>query len=101
MTPENVEQQTQADDPEELRREIEQTREELGDTVEALSDKADVKGQIKEKIAGARERATDATPDDAKEAALLVKGQAEERPLPAIAAALLVGALLGWLIGRR
>jgi ElaB/YqjD/DUF883 family membrane-anchored ribosome-binding protein len=89
------------EDPAQLREEIEQTREELGDTVEALSDKADVKGQVKEKVAGARERVSDATPDDAKQAALHIKGQAEERPVPAIAAALVVGALLGWLIGRR
>ena len=35
--------------PEELRREIEQTRRELGDTVEALSHKADVKEQARQK----------------------------------------------------
>ena len=38
------------DHPEALREQIEQTREELGDTVEALSAKADVKGQVKEKV---------------------------------------------------
>ncbi|HEY7454104.1 MAG TPA: DUF3618 domain-containing protein [Thermoleophilaceae bacterium] len=32
--------------PEELRREIERTRRELGDTVDALSQKADVKRQV-------------------------------------------------------
>jgi hypothetical protein len=32
--------------PEELRREIERTRRELGDTVDALSQKADVKQQV-------------------------------------------------------
>ena len=35
--------------PEELRSEIEQTRRELGDTVEALSHKADVKAQARRK----------------------------------------------------
>jgi hypothetical protein len=35
--------------PEELRREIEQTRQELGDTVDALSHKADVKEQARQK----------------------------------------------------
>ena len=34
--------------PEELRREIERTRRELGDTVDALSHKADVKEQVRE-----------------------------------------------------
>jgi Protein of unknown function (DUF3618) len=33
--------------PEELRREIEQTRRELGDTVDALSHKMDVKERVK------------------------------------------------------
>jgi hypothetical protein len=35
--------------PEELRREIERTRRELGDTVEALSHKVDVKAQARQK----------------------------------------------------
>jgi Protein of unknown function (DUF3618) len=35
--------------PEELRREIEQTRRELGETVDALSHKTDVKGQARQK----------------------------------------------------
>ena len=35
---------------EELRREIERTRSELGETVEALSHKADVKTQAREKV---------------------------------------------------
>jgi hypothetical protein len=35
--------------PEELRREIEQTRRELGETVDALSHKADVKAQARQK----------------------------------------------------
>ena len=100
------------DDPEQLREEIGQTREELGDTVEALSDKADVKGQIsrkvderkaavRDKLAGARERASAATPDDAKRAAGEVAHRAEERPLPAIAVALGAGLLIGWMFGRR
>ena len=37
-------------DPEEIRREIEATREELGDTVAALAAKADVKSQARQKI---------------------------------------------------
>ena len=38
------------DDKEALRAEIEQTRAELGETVEALSAKADVKAQVKDKV---------------------------------------------------
>ena len=42
--------------PEEIRREIEQTRRELGDTVDALSQKADVKEQARIKKAEVEER---------------------------------------------
>lgn len=38
-------------DPEELREQIEHTRQELGETVEALVAKVDVKAQAKEKLA--------------------------------------------------
>ena len=36
--------------PEEIRSDIEETREQLGETVEALAAKADVKGQAKAKV---------------------------------------------------
>lgn len=36
--------------PEEIRRDIEETREDLGDTVDALSAKTDVKARAKEKV---------------------------------------------------
>jgi ElaB/YqjD/DUF883 family membrane-anchored ribosome-binding protein len=105
--------------PEELRGDIEQTSTELGDTVDALSEKADVKGQLAEKVAArkealrgrqeelkakagdVRQRVSGATPEDAKRAASQVAHTAEERPLPAVGIALGVGLLLGWLIGRR
>ena len=40
---------TEQQTPEEIRRDIERTRRELGDTVEALSQKADVKAQARQK----------------------------------------------------
>jgi Tfp pilus assembly protein FimV len=52
VTQEQAQQQT----PEEIRREIERTRRELGDTVEALSQKADVKEQARQKKAEVQER---------------------------------------------
>jgi Tfp pilus assembly protein FimV len=52
VTQEQAQQQT----PEEIRREIERTRSELGDTVEALSQKADVKQQARQKKAEVQER---------------------------------------------
>jgi ElaB/YqjD/DUF883 family membrane-anchored ribosome-binding protein len=100
------------DDPEALRREIEETREELGDTVEALSQKADVKAQVsakvderkaalKKKVTDARERASVATPDDAKRAAAQIARTTEERPFPAVGVALALGLFLGWVLRRR
>jgi ElaB/YqjD/DUF883 family membrane-anchored ribosome-binding protein len=100
-------------EPDELRREIEETRAELGDTVEALSHKADVKARAREKAEERKQVATakaeelkqkvsQATPDEVKSAASGAATTARDRPeVPAIAAALLFGLLLGWLFGRR
>lgn len=46
--------------PDEIRDEIEQTRAELGDTVDALTAKLDVKAQVKDRVAGAKTSVTDA-----------------------------------------
>ncbi|MCG8971022.1 DUF3618 domain-containing protein [Streptomyces sp. CL12-4] len=43
--------------PDELRRQIEQTRSQLGDTVEELAGKADVKGRAKARAADLRDKA--------------------------------------------
>jgi ElaB/YqjD/DUF883 family membrane-anchored ribosome-binding protein len=95
-------------DPEQLEREIKQTREQLGDTVEALADKADVKKQAKRKLdetkANVAEKADDllgkakeATPDDASTAAAAATEKARENPIPVAA----VGAFAaGFLVGR-
>jgi Protein of unknown function (DUF3618) len=48
---------TEQQTPEEIRREIERTRRELGETVEALSHKADVKEQARLKKEVVQERA--------------------------------------------
>jgi ElaB/YqjD/DUF883 family membrane-anchored ribosome-binding protein len=105
-------------DVEQARREVEQTRAEMGDTVEALSQKADIKAQyrqrleerkavlrgrqdeLKAKATQARERMAGATPDDAKRTASRVAHTAEERPFPAIGVAFGAGLLVGWLIAR-
>jgi Tfp pilus assembly protein FimV len=69
-------------DTEQLRREIERTRTELGQTVEALSHKADVK-------AHARARAE------------LVKTQAKEKPAVPLAVGIGVALVGLWLVRRR
>src|SRR5256885_13891352 len=69
-------------DPDAIRAEIEETRAQMGDTVDALSYKADVKGRAKDKVSETKDRITgaagrvtgrvsDATPDSGE-----VKGQA-------------------------
>jgi ElaB/YqjD/DUF883 family membrane-anchored ribosome-binding protein len=106
--------------PERLREEIEHTRAELGDTVAALAEKTDVKGQaqhaagaaresvagtfseIKQKLTGAKgdlvSAAQEATPESAGNAGQCAKAFARENPLPLVA----VGAFaLGWLTGSR
>ena len=73
-------------EPEEIRRDIESTRVEMGDTVEALAEKADVKTQaqrkaadVQEKVAGARQSAVQ---------------KARENPIPVAVAGALVAALI-------
>jgi len=98
--------------PEELRQDIEQTREELGDTVEALAHKTDVKAQARERIDTIKEtaqqkreefvsKARSATPDSASSGAAQVKSRAQSNPLPfAIGGALLAGFLIGRITSR-
>lgn len=47
---------TPPSDPDELRREIAETREQLGDTVQALAAKVDVKAQAKRKVDDSKEQ---------------------------------------------
>jgi hypothetical protein len=45
---------TEIREPEQIRRDIEATRHELGETVEALAEKTDVKAHAKQKVSAAR-----------------------------------------------
>jgi alkylation response protein AidB-like acyl-CoA dehydrogenase len=89
-------------DPDQVREEIAETRAELGDTVEALADKADVKAQAKQKIEQRKEQLRE-TQEQAKEKLGEVSQQAQERPAPvaAIAGGAFVLLLLLWLKRRR
>jgi hypothetical protein len=79
-----------SDDPEVIREQIEATRAELGETVEALAAKADVKAQVKEKVAVGKE--------EARAVVTSLPARVKQRPLPVIA---LAGVLVGWLIWKR
>lgn len=93
--------------PEQLQEEIAETREQLGDTVEALAGKADVKGQAQQKITDFKGTADQkrqeftaklksATPDGAASGAQQVATRAKQDPLPfAVGGAFLVGFVLG------
>jgi Protein of unknown function (DUF3618) len=78
---------------EQLRREIERTRAELGATVEALSHKADVKAQARAKAEQAKVQA--------REKAELARSQAQQKPAVPLAAGIGVAIVALWLIRRR
>jgi DNA-binding XRE family transcriptional regulator len=80
-------------DTEQLRREIERTRAELGATVEALSHKADVKAQARAKAEQAKVQA--------REKAELARSQAQQKPAVPLAAGIGVAIVVLWLIRRR
>lgn len=119
---------TKEKSPEQIEAEIEATREELGDTVAELADKADVKKQAKKKVAETKAKATakkdelkekataqkdaaaakvtEASPDAAREGAQQAAAQASqlarENPIPTAAISAFVGGLvIGWILGRR
>jgi ElaB/YqjD/DUF883 family membrane-anchored ribosome-binding protein len=88
--------------PEEIRTEIEQTREHLGETVEALAEKTDVKAQVRERTQAVKEAVTQATPESVGAGAEQIGSAVRTRPLPfATIGAFTGGMLVGWLLGRR
>ncbi len=99
----------EAKSPEELRGEIEETRAELGDTVQALAEKTDVKAQAKQRAAAAKATALQkkqeltakvkaSAPDSASAGAQQMTTKAKENPVPLTAGAAF---FFGYLIGRR
>ena len=88
------------EDPDRIRAEIERTRADMGDTVDALGYKADVKSRAKERVVGVKDRVVGATPDtgDVKQQARRAKSVAEENPLGLAVGAIAVGFLAGMLI---
>jgi peptidoglycan hydrolase CwlO-like protein len=108
-----VEQQQKS--PEELKREIEATREGLGDTAAALAEKTDVKTRAREKVEAVKQTvaekkasltsssssggsgAGNPTAAAASSAATQAKAKAQENPVAAAAIGAFVG---GFLLGR-
>jgi hypothetical protein len=88
--------------PEQIEAEIEQTRRDLGDTVAAVAEKADVKAQAKAKVDEAKARLRAKAPSSAGDGAGRVGRVASEnrRPL-VIGGAVLVAFLLGRAAGGR
>jgi ElaB/YqjD/DUF883 family membrane-anchored ribosome-binding protein len=99
------------EDPRAIRTEIEDTRERMGDTVDALAYKADVKTRAKEsvsekvdnlksKVTGAKDSVSDATPSggDVKAGAKRTVGIAQENPLGLAVGAAAIGFVAGMLI---
>jgi ElaB/YqjD/DUF883 family membrane-anchored ribosome-binding protein len=85
-------------DPEEIRTEIDEAREELADTAAALAYKTDVKARAKERVQGIKADIADKTPSSAQEAGSAVK----RNPVPTAAvAAAVVAFALGYLIATR
>ena len=91
-------------DPSEIREQIEHTRTEMGDTVEAIGHKADVKGRAKENIADKRdrlkERITGSTPDtdEVKEGAKKAVGVEQGNPIGLALGSVAVGFVAGMLV---
>lgn len=95
-------------EPSQIRQEIEDTRSQMGDTVQALSHKANVPGRIKESLSDKTDRlrqqmssttskVSGATPDasDIRDGAQQAVGIAQENPLGLAIGGLAVGFLVG------
>jgi hypothetical protein len=89
------------EDPGAIREDIERTREQMGETVEAIGYKADVPSRTKEKVSERKDalvsKVTGATPDagEVKGGARKAAGIAQENPLGLAVGAVAVGFLAG------
>jgi ElaB/YqjD/DUF883 family membrane-anchored ribosome-binding protein len=84
------------EDPEAIRADIERTRAEMGETVDAIGYKADVKSRAKDKVNRMTGRVSDATPD--KQQVKRAASTAQENPLGLAIGGVAVGFLAGLLI---
>jgi ElaB/YqjD/DUF883 family membrane-anchored ribosome-binding protein len=107
-TPEPDQTASATREPEQIQREIDHTREQLGDTVEALAQRTDIKAQARQKLDATKQtvsekreqllgKARQTTPDSAATAAAQASQKAQENPVPLVA---LGGFAAGFLLGR-
>jgi ElaB/YqjD/DUF883 family membrane-anchored ribosome-binding protein len=101
-----------AREPEQIREEIKRTRAEMGETVAAVADKADVKkqaqakadqlkGQATAKVQKLGDKAKQAAPDSGSEGVQQAQRVAQENPVPlALVGAFLAGLVVGRLSSR-
>jgi ElaB/YqjD/DUF883 family membrane-anchored ribosome-binding protein len=87
-------------EPDRIRAEIEQTRADMTETVDALGHKADVPSRAKEKIVGVKDKVAGGTPDaeQVKQKARRGASLAQENPLGLAIGSLAVGFIAGMLI---
>lgn len=88
------------EDPDMIRRDIEDTRERMGDTVDALGYKTDVKARAGDRVSAVRDRIVGAAPSggDVKGGARQAASIAQQNPLGLAIGAVAVGFLAGMLI---
>ena len=88
------------EDPDVIRRDIEDTRDRMGDTVDALGYKTDVKARAGDKVGALKEKVTGAAPSagDMQDGARKAVGIAQENPLGLAVGAVAIGFLAGMLI---
>jgi ElaB/YqjD/DUF883 family membrane-anchored ribosome-binding protein len=91
-------------DPDEIRQEIVETRLQMGETVEALGHKTDVKGRAKgavsDRVESVRSKVAGSTPESGqvKQGAQRAAGMAQENPLGLAIGAAAVGFVAGMLV---
>jgi hypothetical protein len=84
--------------PQQIRSDIEATREEVGDTVEALAAKTDVKARAKDRVDELKAKAQSTTPETAQQGGRTVIDTVRSNPAPFV----LAGAVaVAFLLGRR
>ena len=79
-------------DPEQIKREIEATHDELGETVEALAEKTDVKAQAKERVNERKEQLNKRKEE--------LRNKVDEKPLPFAVAGIATVLVIAMLIKR-